>query len=375
MTTLSSARRLRTLLEVEDLAGLEQIATERHVEASHDLFEKGRGNSYIHIVLDGWVGRYQDFPDGRRQYLALHLSGDVCDLDRVMLDAVDFGAVALTSCTIARIELRDLKAAFEARPRLAMVFWRMLSTENAIACAWASSLGRRTAQESLAHLLCEVAVRLGGPTPANGSIFCLPLTHEDLANALGLSVVHVNRCVQSLRAERLIEVSHRQMRILNWNELQRIADFDPTYLRRDADGSKAHSDKLAEAASDAAALAISQDREASQLRRQLERREAELHELNHRIANGLQIASGLLARQRKVLSDPQGREALTEAQARLDAVGNLHRYLYRHSERLFGKGVSGDSASSWSVIQARDVDRAEPWPDGQDREEDQAISI
>jgi two-component sensor histidine kinase/CRP-like cAMP-binding protein len=353
---LSRRQGLRALLREDELASLTEAAVERRVNARGDVFAEGGGGEYVHIVLEGWVARYRDLANGTRQHIALHLPGDVCDLDRVMLGAVDFGAAALTSCRVARISLPDLQGVFDAKPRLAMVFWWMLSAENAMACAWASSLCQKTAQERLAHLLCEIAVRLSEPAPADGATYPLRMTQEDLANALGLSVVHANRSLQSLRAEGVIEVANRQLRIVDWGRLCRIAEFDPAYLHREGPkGARSYGAGLADAAAEAAALADLRDREAADLRRRLQRREVELRELNHRIANSLQIASGLLRRQWKILGDPQGREALAEAQTRLEAVGKLHRYLYLHSDdstvdlKTFLEALCPDIASSTNL--------------------------
>jgi two-component sensor histidine kinase len=321
----------------------------RPAEAGQDLFRQDDPMPHLHFVLDGWVARYRELDDGRRQFPAILIPGDVCDLDRLKLSTVEFGAVALSPCTIGRVPLDEARRLAEQSAPLRDAFWRMTCIENAVAYQWAVSLGCRSARERLAHLFCELACRVGALTSDGPFSIPLPMTQEELGSAVGLSAVHVNRCLQQLRSERLVEVSNRTVRVLDWAGLVHAGNFDPAYLHID------DLDKDPSSATSGAERVSSKDEGIGRpldSERALTPAAAEMQELNHRIANSLQIAVSLLHRGRRRVADPAALEALDGAAARLEAVGKVHRYLYAHKDKAsvdlkaFVEGLCPDLARS-----------------------------
>ena len=239
---MAFTEKLRRLANItsSDLEGLEALCSQVRVHAAGEsVFAEGSTSPYLHIVLDGWAARYRTLSDGRRQFPALHLSGDVCDLDRLQMDRLDFGAIALTSCRVARLPLGRLMALFDERPVIRETFWWLTCVENAIATEWAVSLGRRSALERVAHLLCELKVRVEAAQPLGSDEYSLPMTQENIGDVVGLSVVHVNRTLQALRQRGLISLRERRLTILDYDALRHLCDFRQGYLHLE-DGRAEH---------------------------------------------------------------------------------------------------------------------------------------
>jgi CRP-like cAMP-binding protein len=225
--------RLRHLTSLSDddldLLGEACTATQ-HYPARADRVPEGDGTDRLHVVLDGWACRYRMPGDGRRQFPALLVPGDICDLDGFLLRRVHYGIAALTPCTVATLAHARLRAIMDESPAIRDVFWWLTFVENSVSVEWTTGLGRRSATERLAHLLCELLVRLAtvGLTEDNG--YALPLTQEELADALGVSTVHVNRTLQELRALGLIRLEGRRLTVHDWEGLKDLSGFSPDYL-------------------------------------------------------------------------------------------------------------------------------------------------
>ena len=138
--------------------------------------------------------------------------------------------MTLTPCKLAFISHQSLTQMFRRCPRLADVMWRDTLIDAAIFREWMVGMGRRSAYTRIAHVLCEVFVRLRAVGLANGLECELPITQAELGDALGLSTVHVNRSVQELRGDGLIELRRGFLTVLNWDGLKKAGEFDPTYL-------------------------------------------------------------------------------------------------------------------------------------------------
>lgn len=194
------------------------------------MLGEGNATDSIHVVLDGWCCRYRLLADGRRQLPALLLPGDICDLDALLLNRIHYGIAALTRSTVATVSRAYLRDLMDQSREIRDVLWWMLSVENSIAAEWAVGLGRRTAEERLAHLMCELLVRLSVVGHAHENSFKLPLTQQELGDALGVSTVHVNRTLQTLRGSGLIRQEGRDILVRNWDALKQLAGFSPDYL-------------------------------------------------------------------------------------------------------------------------------------------------
>ena len=170
----------------------------------------------------------QDVEGG--ELTALHMAGDFVDLHALLLKVMDHSAVALTPCEAAFVPHTSLIALVEAAPHLGRLLWLSTVIDGAIERNWITSLGRRSAGVHLAHLICELFVRLETVGLSKGNSFDLPLTQTDIADIIGLSVVHTNRTIHDLRAAGLITWDRRVITIANQQRLRDFAEFDPTYL-------------------------------------------------------------------------------------------------------------------------------------------------
>lgn len=182
------------------------------------------------LVLSGVACRTKTLPDGRRQILGLLVAGDFCDLHVVLLARLDHAISTLTPTVVARLPEAELQIVMGENPTIARGFWLAALVQEAIAREWIVSLGRRSAYERMAHLLCEFYERLAGIGLASDGVCDMPLTQADLADALGLSQVHVNRTLQDMRQAGLIEFRGRRLRVVHLQNLRDVGMFDPSYL-------------------------------------------------------------------------------------------------------------------------------------------------
>jgi CRP-like cAMP-binding protein len=228
-------RKLESLVALSDehrrtLEGLTDRV--QHVGPREQIIDEGDEPHLVNIVLSGWACRYKVLPDGRRQIIALLLPGDMCDPYVFLLRTMDHALGTLTPVTLAKVPAQAIRAVTASGPELAEALWLQVLEAIEIQREWTISLGRRTAVERLAHLFCEVSVRLGALGLTNEADFDMPITQSDLADAMGLSTVHVNRSLQELRASGLIELRSRRLTILNRPALMKLGMFDPAYLQR-----------------------------------------------------------------------------------------------------------------------------------------------
>jgi CRP-like cAMP-binding protein len=182
------------------------------------------------ILLRGWMARAKDLPNGQRQFEELHVPGDFTDLHSFTLKRLDHDVVSITASELAMVPHERLREMTERLPHLTRVYWFATNLDAAVHREWTLSLGRRTAMSRMAHLFCELFVRLEVVGLTNGQSYDFPLTQNELAETLGLTSVHVNRTLQELRRMGLIEVADRRVTILDADGLKSVAEFDPDYL-------------------------------------------------------------------------------------------------------------------------------------------------
>lgn len=222
---------LRDQLPPEERRLLERVAVRvREIARDQDIVHDGQRVTESTLLLDGMAARYKMLGGGRRQISALHIAGDFVDLHSFLLKTLDHGVVALTPCTIAQVPHEFLKELTETSPHLTRLLWLSTLIDAAIHREWITNMGRRAALERTAHLLCELFKRLEAIGRTDGWSFRLPLTQAELGDALGLSLVHVNRVVQALRTQNLVTWEGRVLTILDWERLCTMAEFDSTYL-------------------------------------------------------------------------------------------------------------------------------------------------
>ncbi|MFA9200628.1 MAG: Crp/Fnr family transcriptional regulator [Cypionkella sp.] len=204
--------------------------------ARGDIVREGDNPTVVRLVVEGWACRYKDLPDGRRQIVGFFIPGDFCDLNVYILQAMDHSIGAITPVKYLAIPPEMLESLTEARPRVAQaLLWHEL-VNNSIQREWLLNIGARSALERMAHLLVELFVRLRAIGKAEGNSCHFPLIQSDLADATGITPVHVNRTLQELRREGLIELRAKRLKILDFERLMRLAMFNPNYLHLDHEG-------------------------------------------------------------------------------------------------------------------------------------------
>jgi CRP-like cAMP-binding protein len=219
------------VLEQEDVVLLLALPTTvRTFGPRCDIVEDGQPPRGTNLVLSGLACRLKVLPDGRKQILGFLIAGDFCDLHVMLLDRLDHAISTVTATVVALLPEAELRAVMDANPRVARVFWVASLVQEAIAREWILSLGRRSAYERTAHLFCEFYERLRAVGLADHGRCDLPLTQADLADALGLSQVHINRTLQEMREAGLIELRGRRLHIPDLPALHRAALFDPGFL-------------------------------------------------------------------------------------------------------------------------------------------------
>jgi CRP-like cAMP-binding protein len=208
----------------------------RRFEARVDITREGDRPKDVHLVLSGWACRYKQLEDGRRQVVSYFLPGDMCDLNIFILKEMDHTIGTITPVTIVDLsrEFFDEIGAFH--PRIATALWWETLVNAAIQREWTMNLGQRTASERMAHLLCEIIFRLRLAGLTEGASCEFPLTQGDLADATGLSKVHVNRTLQELRAAELIILRGKTLTIPSMNRLMNAGLFNANYLHMDREG-------------------------------------------------------------------------------------------------------------------------------------------
>lgn len=226
-----------TKLSADDKAALSQVSRNiRFVEPRRDLISEGDKPRFVHLVLDGWACRYKQLPDGKRQIVSLFVPGDFCDVNVYILKYMDHSIGAITRLKVAMITAEEMSALTEQRPRMLQALWWHELVTTAIQREWTLNIGQRSAYERLAHLLIELYIRLNTVGRAQGGRCDFPLTQNDLADATGLTAVHVNRTLQELRRDKLIELDRRQLQILDLERMMDAAMFNPNYLHLDHEG-------------------------------------------------------------------------------------------------------------------------------------------
>ena len=226
-----------TRLSSDDKAAIAKISsTSRVIAPRRDLIREGENPKFAHLMLDGWACRYKTLPDGRRQIVAFFVPGDFCDLNVYVLRQMDHSVGAITRLSVADISREDMDRLTARYPRVAQALWWEALVNAAIQREWTFNVGQRTAYERIAHLLTELFLRLRTVKMTNGTSCDFPLTQNDLADATGLTAVHVNRTLQELRRDGLIELERRQLTILDMQRLMEAAMFNANYLHLEHEG-------------------------------------------------------------------------------------------------------------------------------------------
>lgn len=185
------------------------------------------------LLLNGYAIRHKVAGNGGRQIFSLHMQGDVVDLHNSILRRADHNVQTLTAARVAMIPVGAIREMASRYPQLGQAMWYETLVDASIFREWTLNVGRRDARARTAHLLCEFAIRLSVARLGKATEFELPMTQEQLGDALALTPVHVNRTLMALAEEGLIERRVRSIRLLDYSRLARVGDFDTRYLHFD----------------------------------------------------------------------------------------------------------------------------------------------
>lgn len=229
--------RLLMKLRARDLVSDEEervlrgtVAEVKDVPAGRTIVRAGVTISNCTLLIDGVIARYKDLADGQRQIMELHVPGDFLDLHSFLLKRLEHNVGSLTPVRVALVPHEALREITESHAHLARLLWFSTLLDAAIHRERILSVGRRSAVSRIAHLLCELQVRLEIVGLSDGTRFALPLTQTDIADASGLTPVHVNRMLKQLRDEGLVTFRGGEVVVGDWDRLQRVAEFSPDYL-------------------------------------------------------------------------------------------------------------------------------------------------
>jgi CRP-like cAMP-binding protein len=230
---------LRKLESVASLSAEERAAvlnlpvTVRQIRADHDIVRERDRPTQSCLVLDGWLCRYKILETGARQIFSFHIAGDMPDLQGLHLRTMDHNLGALVPSTVAFIQHESIKNLARDFPHVSDILWRDTLIDAAIFREWMVGMGRRDAPSRIAHVFCELFIKLQAVGLTKDQTCHFPITQSVLGDALGLSTVHVNRSLMELRGKGLITLEKHTLTIRKWDELQEQGGFDPLYLHLD----------------------------------------------------------------------------------------------------------------------------------------------
>lgn len=202
----------------------------RTVGARQTIISEGERPEFVYLVLDGFACRYKTLKDGSRQNMAYLVPGDFCDLHIAILDAMDHTIATLSPCTVVDIPRHAILDITDRYPRIARALWWCTLVDEGTLREWLLNIAQREADQRLAHLFCELLVRLQAVGLADANSYALPITQDELADTLGITSVHTNRTLQTLREADLITLRSKRLTIHDVARLRDYCDFDPRYL-------------------------------------------------------------------------------------------------------------------------------------------------
>jgi CRP-like cAMP-binding protein len=234
-----SAPLIRKLESIFSLTDEERHALEalpmqvQAIRTDQDLVREGDRPSRSFVLLEGYASTYKMTGGGKRQIQAWHIPGDIPDLQSLHLKVLDNSVTTLTPSRVGFIQHEVLRDLCRRYPRINDVFWRDTLINASVFREWMTNVGRREAYSRMAHLFCEWIVRLRAVGLVEDHACDLPMTQSELADATSITTVHVNRVLQELRKDGLIELKGNKLKVLDWVRLKHAGDFDPLYLHID----------------------------------------------------------------------------------------------------------------------------------------------
>jgi CRP-like cAMP-binding protein len=202
----------------------------RRLEAQSYILREGDRPDRCGVLLQGYAFRHKLTGEGSRQILAINIPGEALDFQNMFLEEADHNVQMLSRGVVAEISREAIEELILSHSEIGRAILITTLVEASIFREWVVNIGQRDARSRIAHLLCEFAYRLNAQDVATPGVYELPITQEQLADATGLTPVHVNRVLQGLQREGLIERDRRMVRFPSWERLRDVADFNPRYL-------------------------------------------------------------------------------------------------------------------------------------------------
>jgi CRP-like cAMP-binding protein len=236
--------------ERQRLDHLLSYPTETYARGS-TIIAQGDKVDNIHLILTGLAARSKTLRSGARQFMAFLVPGDLCDVEVFILEGMDHDIMAMSDATCVLIPAKVIADLLTESSKLTSALWWSTMSDSAILREWIVDHGSRDALERIAHLMCEMLIRYRVIGETTDESFPFLLTQDELADATGMTPVHVSRILQQLRAQGLIELNRKVLTVLDPAGLQRVAKYDSTYLhlirteRRDAEVSSRAGDLVA----------------------------------------------------------------------------------------------------------------------------------
>ena len=228
-------RRLQTSsgISEEEIKEVHELPiTVREYPAERAVVRDGERATECCLIAEGFCVRSKTISDGRRQILSIHIPGEIPDLMSLFLHVMDHDLSTLTPCTLGFIKHETLQKLHRRRPNVAEMFWRDTLINSAMFREWIVNVGQRPAPARLAHVMIELRERLKVIGRADGNRFDMPLTQEQIGEALGITAVHANRVIKQLRQDGIVDLHRGRVTVLDEGKFQELADFDNRYLHQ-----------------------------------------------------------------------------------------------------------------------------------------------
>lgn len=228
-------RRLRTTsgVDEEDVQAIRSLPMViKQYRPSQAIIRDGDRPTECCLLADGFCVRSKTTSDGGRQILSIHIPGEIPDLQSLHLHIMDHDLVTLTECTLGLISHMALRHLIRQRPNVAEIFWRDTLIDSSMFREWIVNVGQRAAANRLAHVIVELRERLKVIDRVQGATFEMPLTQEQIGEALGITPVHANRIIKQLREDDVLDFHRGRITVIDEAKLQELADFDSRYLHQ-----------------------------------------------------------------------------------------------------------------------------------------------
>jgi CRP-like cAMP-binding protein len=218
-------------LDDKDIAALRSLPVQsRKLRPNEDFIRQGDRPEVSALVTQGMVARYHLLRGGRRQYLSFHMTGDLPDAQTLFIERMDHAVCAIGEASIALISHEKICDMFKRRPEVGFAIWRETLIDAAIFREAITNNSSRPAASRMAHLFCELYYRARAAGLARPGSCRLPFHQGQIGEALAMSIVTVNRTIQTLRRTGAMEFRNGTLTVLDWKKLAELGDFDPSYL-------------------------------------------------------------------------------------------------------------------------------------------------